>query len=138
MTGVFDLDRLLADSTWLRNLTRKLVGDDHASDLQQDVVLAALTQPAVIPTRTFASRSLPRWTRWARQPQPQPQPCRCCQSGARRGHSHFELRFFAAFPRRRFARRRAGWGAIELSRNHAANAASGSDPSASPSMNAAA
>ncbi|MCC7065447.1 MAG: sigma-70 family RNA polymerase sigma factor [Planctomycetes bacterium] len=44
MTSV-DLDRLLADSAWLRNLTRKLVGDDQAADLQQDVVLAALTQP---------------------------------------------------------------------------------------------
>lgn len=41
-------ERLLADSRWLTNLTRRLVGDDLAADLRQDVALAALRQPVTV------------------------------------------------------------------------------------------
>lgn len=38
---------LLRDAAWLSALTRRLTGDaDLAADLQQDVALAALRQPA--------------------------------------------------------------------------------------------
>jgi RNA polymerase sigma-70 factor (ECF subfamily) len=37
--------RLLADTVWLRHLARRLVGDDLAEDLQQDVAVAALARP---------------------------------------------------------------------------------------------
>jgi len=46
MTSSAAPDTLLADSAWLRALARRLVGDDLAPDLEQDVAVVALSQPA--------------------------------------------------------------------------------------------
>lgn len=46
MTSVPMPERLLAETAWLRMLSRRLVGDpEGAADLQQDVSVAALAQP---------------------------------------------------------------------------------------------
>jgi RNA polymerase sigma-70 factor (ECF subfamily) len=50
-------ERLLADTAWLRNLTRRLVGGDLAADLQQDLAMAALRQPKAAATgRSWLAR----------------------------------------------------------------------------------
>ncbi len=48
MTEPRTVDRLLADSRWLTNLARRLVGEDQAADLHQEVALAALQHPGTV------------------------------------------------------------------------------------------
>lgn len=52
MTG-FAPDRLLTDTAWLQSLARRLVGDENAADLQQDVALAALARPQAAAHRSW-------------------------------------------------------------------------------------
>lgn len=48
-------EHLLRDAAWLRNLATRLVGADGATDLEQDVVVAALTRPQPARERSWLS-----------------------------------------------------------------------------------
>jgi RNA polymerase sigma-70 factor (ECF subfamily) len=65
MSGAVDVERLLAQSEWLRALARRLVGPALADDAVQDTFIAAMQSPpaADLPPRPWLARVLHNMTR---------------------------------------------------------------------------
>jgi len=65
MPGTADLERLLAQSDWLRALARRLVGTASADDAVQDTFIAAMQSPSAadLPPRPWLARILRNVTR---------------------------------------------------------------------------